>query len=123
MMLQKEMSRAVWVQKLQEAQEANALWKLKPAQDVGEKYCDPSRADIPGAKQDTICTLGRAPDVCGTFILEVSARVLGGRSVLQWLSAFSKVCGKSLSGKAFGPTWIGCAREVRAARRTLFLLE
>ena len=27
-------------------------------------------------------------------------------SVLQWLALFLKVCGKSRSGRAFGPTWI-----------------
>ena len=37
----KEMSRAVGVKKPQEAQKAEALWKMKAARDAGEEYYDP----------------------------------------------------------------------------------
>ena len=61
-----EMSRAVGDQKPQEAQKANALWKMKAAKDAGEEYYDPEREDnILGEKQDTISTLGRAPQRSG----------------------------------------------------------
>ena len=41
----KEMSRAVGVQNPQEAQKAEALWKIKAAKDVREEYYDPARKD------------------------------------------------------------------------------
>ena len=65
----KEMSRAVGVEKPQEAQKAKALWKMKAAKDAGEENNDPEREDnILRKKQDTISTLGRAPQRpnCGT---------------------------------------------------------
>ena len=112
-----------------------------------KKTTTPTRKDnIQGRNDTRISTLGRAPqrfnccagqstEVCGKFVLEVSARVLGGRSVSRWRAlASSKVCGKSRAGRAFGPTWIRwivcvfahsvqgmeCARHVRAAWRALF---
>ena len=39
------MSRAVGVQKQQEAQKAKALWKMKAAKDAGEEYYDLTRED------------------------------------------------------------------------------
>ena len=43
---EKEMSRAVGVQKPQEPQKAKkALWKMKAAKDAGEEYYDPTRDD------------------------------------------------------------------------------
>ena len=41
----KEISRAVGVKKPQEAQNANALWKMKAAKDAGEEYYDSARED------------------------------------------------------------------------------
>ena len=41
----KEMSRAVGVEKPQEAQKAKALWKMKAAKDAGEEYHDPTREE------------------------------------------------------------------------------
>ena len=41
----KETNRAVGVRKPQEAQKANALWKMKAAKDAGEEYYDPERED------------------------------------------------------------------------------
>ena len=41
----KEMSRAVGVKKLQEAQKAKAFSKMKAAKDAGEEYYDPERED------------------------------------------------------------------------------
>ena len=46
----------------------------------------------------------KGPEVCGKFVLDVSARVLGGRSVLQWLAP--KFVGKADLGGRLGPTWI-----------------
>ena len=74
---------------------------------------------------------------CVENLIKVSARVLGGRSVLQWLALVSsKVSGKSRSGRAFGPLvsdgqcvfthsvhGVECAREIRAARRALVLVD
>ena len=57
----KEMSRAVEVEKPQEAQKARALWKMKAAKDAGEEYYDPSREDN---------ILGRNETRLGTFSLE-----------------------------------------------------
>ena len=119
------------------------------SQDAREEYYDPPREDNTQGRTETRLALWeehlKDPIValdealkCGKFVSEVSARVLGGSSVLQWLAlASSKVCGKSRSGRAFGPTWIRwivcvcvfthsvrgveCAREVRAARRALLL--
>ena len=39
------MSRAVGVEKPQEAQKAKALWKMKAAKDAGEEYHDPTREE------------------------------------------------------------------------------
>ena len=80
------MSRAAGLRTPQEAQKAKALWKMKAAKDAGEEYYDPTRVDsITGRNQTRLapqrpdrCT-GRSPEVCGKFVLEVSARVLGGR--------------------------------------------
>ena len=58
-----------------------------------------ARRQHPGEEQDTSSTLGRAsqrsdPSTCGG-------------SVLQWpVLASLKVCGRSRSGRASGPTWI-----------------
>ena len=41
----KEMSRAVEVKKPQEAQKAEAIWKIKAAKDAREEYYDPTRED------------------------------------------------------------------------------
>ena len=70
--------------------------------------------------KDPTSGAGKSPEVCvcvcGKLVLEVSARVLGGRSVLQWLAlASSKGCGKSRAGRAFGPTWIRWILCVRRA--------
>ena len=48
---------------------SHALWKMKAAKDAGEEYYDPEREDnILVRKQDTISTLGGAPQRsdCGT---------------------------------------------------------
>ena len=108
------MSRAVGAKKPQEAQKANALWKMKAAEEAGEEYYDPTREDnIQGrnrtrlAPQRSNCGAGQSPEVCEQFVLEVSARVLGGRSVLQWLALVSHTgCGKSRSGSPCGRAWI-----------------
>ena len=42
-----EMSRAVGVEKPQEAQKAKALWKMKAAEEAGEAHYDPTREDNP----------------------------------------------------------------------------
>ena len=78
-------------------------------------FCQALYKRHPGEKQNTISTLGRAPQrsdcgtgwsagVCWEFVL--GSRVLGGRSVLQWLALASKNCGKSRSGRPFGLAWI-----------------
>ena len=147
----KEMSRAVGVKKPQEAQKAKALWKMKAAKRC-RRIILRSHAcrQHPGKKQDKISTLGRAPqrsncgtgqstEVCENFVSELPARVLGGRSVLQWLAvASSKVCGKTIWEGAW-PTgsdgWcvftqsvhgVQCARKVRAPHGELlffFLIQ
>ena len=81
---------------------------MKAAKDAGEEYYDPTREDnILGRNKtrlalweehlkDPIVALDKARK-CGKFVLEVSAQVLGGRSVLQWLAlASSKVFGKPI---------------------------
>ena len=139
-----EMSRAVGVEKPQEALKAQVLWKMKAAKDAGEEYHDPTReGNILGRNKtrlalweehlkDPMVALDKALKCVGKFESEVSARVLGGRSVLHWLAlASSRVCGNSRSGRAFSDGQcvfthsvhgVECAREVRAARRALFLL-
>ena len=150
----KEMTRAVEVKKPQEAQKTKTLWKMKAARDAGEEYYDPDRKDNILRRnktrlalreehlKDPIAALDEALQcvcVCGKFVFEVLARVLGGRSVLQWRAlASSNRCGKSRSGRAFHLALLGsdakcvfthsvhgveCARRVRAARRALFLLD
>ena len=42
---QKEMNRAVAVEKPHEAQKAKALWKMKAAKDAGVEYNDPLREE------------------------------------------------------------------------------
>ena len=111
----KDMSRAVGVKKPQEAQTAEAHWKMKAAKEAGEEYYDPTREDnIKGRNetrsallgrtpQKSHCCVGPSPKVCGKLAVEVSARVLWEGSVLHWvLLASSKVCRKSRSGRAFG---------------------
>ena len=85
------MSIAVGVKKPHEAQKAKALWKMKAAKDAGEEYYDPtSDGNIRGRNETRIAlseehlkypivALAKALKVFGKFVLEVSARVLGGR--------------------------------------------
>ena len=47
------MCRAVGVKKPQEAQKANALWKMKAAKETGEEYYDPTRADNIRGRNET----------------------------------------------------------------------
>ena len=81
---------------------------MKAAKDAGEEHHDPTREDnILGRNKtrlafweehlkDPIVALDKA-EVCGKFVLEVSARVIGGRSVLKWpVLASLKVCGKPI---------------------------
>ena len=49
----KEMSRAVGVKKPHEAQEAEALCKMKAAKDAGEEYYDPTREDNIRGRNET----------------------------------------------------------------------
>ena len=75
----KEMSRAVG-----KAQKAKALWAMKAAKDAGEEHFDPTGEDnILGRNKNKMCILGwtKPSSVCGNFMLEVSARLFGGRSV------------------------------------------
>ena len=53
----KEMSRAVGVKKLQEAQKAKAFWKMKAAKEAGEEYYDPEREDNILGRNKTRCAL------------------------------------------------------------------
>ena len=99
---------------------------MKAAKDAGEDDSyDPTREDniqdnILGRNTDKVSTLGRAPqrpdrgtgqcfEVCGEFVLEgLLARELlwMERPPMASALASSKVCGRSRSGRAFGPTWI-----------------
>ena len=99
----KAMSRAVGVKKPQEAQKAKALRKMKAAKDAGEEYHDPTREDnIFGetrqewhfGKNTSKIQLRHWTKLCGGSVLQLQAL------------ASSKVCGKSRSGRAFGPAWI-----------------
>ena len=78
----KEVSRAVGVKKPQEAQKADALWKMKAAGEAGEEYYDSTREDdIKGRNKtrlalweehlkDPIVALDKAPKVGGICWLE-----------------------------------------------------
>ena len=114
------MSRAAGVTKPQEAQKVK--WtneELKAAKDAGEEYYDPVREDNilgrnrtrlalwEGHLKDSIVALEKALKCVEHSYTKVLARVLCGGSDTQWPAlASSKVCGKSRSGRAFGPTWI-----------------
>ena len=59
------------VKKLQEAQKAKALWKMKAVKDAGEECCDPTREDnilernkTRGGPQRSMCGTGQSPEVC-----------------------------------------------------------
>ena len=111
------MSRAVEVKKPQEAQKAKALWNLKAPKGAGEEHCDPGRKDnilkINKTRlafweehlKDPIVALDKALKCVENSCWKVWARELCGGSVLQWSVASSNVCGRSRSGRAFGPTW------------------
>ena len=87
------------------------------------------------APQRSNCCAGQSPDVCGKHVMEVSARVLGGRvsrNGRRWLPP--KFVGKADLGgvwPSLGPMesvcfhaqrpWNGMCRGVRAAWRALFL--
>ena len=114
----KEMSRAVRVKKPQGAQKAKALWKMKPGKDAGEEYFDPTRQDNIRGRIETRLALWEGhlkdPIVALDKPLKCVWKIrIGGlgpsawwKGVSQWRAlASSKACGKSRSGRAFGPAW------------------
>ena len=104
------------VKKPQEAQKAKAFWKKKTAKDAEEKYYDPTRENkILGETrqdwhfgknlEDPVVTLDKCLKCIQNSCLKFLAQVLRGESVLRWpMLASSEVCGKSRSGRAFGPS-------------------
>ena len=111
------MSKAAGVKKPNENQ-SESPWKMKAAKDREEDFYDPERKDNIRRKttrsglweehlRDPVAALDKALTcVENSYWMCLSARESCGRSdLLLLVQASSKVCGRSRSGRAFGPTW------------------
>ena len=114
-----EMSRAA-VRNHIEPPKAKALWKMKAAEDRREDVYDPDRKDnilrrnktrlelCEEHVKDPIVALDKAlKNVENSYWRVLLALEPCGGSDRQWpvWSSF-KICGRSRSGRAFGPSWI-----------------
>ena len=104
------------VEKLQEAQKAKALWKMKAAKDAGEEYYDPTREDNILRKNKTRLVLWeehlKDPIVALDKALKCPARA--GVGFLQRL--WDKPIWEGVSGPAW-IRWIVCVYAQRLWRR------